>query len=132
MKDVYLEEFAYPCARYAVLRTGCKYSVRYIMETALLEKYTTISCLKIGDIVVWEKDKGEENANLTICDKSIITTRLFYGRHIGVYEGKGLVSDLVFIHETYYPTIRLKKMCDYPNPVGYLSINKDIVNEQFF
>lgn len=43
-------------------------------------------------------------------------------KHFGVYEGHGLVSDITFDGDTYFPRIRLMPLFEHPEPRTILRI----------
>ena len=124
MKPVYLEDFAYPCVAYVLRRTGSAFSVEQFL-TLQGEKYIApADDLEVGDVVVWEAREGSEvtDATLTIGEHGPISTKLHLGRHFGVYEGDGLVSDTTFGEGTYFPRIRLMPLSEHPTPQKVLRI----------
>ncbi|MFV0347709.1 MAG: hypothetical protein ACK5JO_03905 [Halodesulfovibrio sp.] len=117
MKNLFLIEFAYPCVAYVIKRLGLSVDIERILAMRG-ERYSSTTPLMDGDIVVWERSDGPHvsDATLTFSQRGPITTRLHLGRHFGVYEGEGLVSDLTFDGDTYYPRIRLMLLADHPFP----------------
>ena len=129
MQDVSLIEFAYPCALYAIRRTGRTCSLRDLME-AEGTHFTTVEDLNPGDILVWERDKNENisNCTLTMGVRGPITTKIQQHRHFAVYEGDGLASDTTFEGtNTFYPTIRLMPLSErvFPTRVIKLHLNEE-------
>ena len=130
MKPVYLEDFAYPCVAYVIRRTGFEGSVEQLM--ALIgERHTASTELVVGDVLVWERREGSQitDATLTIGEHGPITTKLCVGRHFGVYEGHGLVSDTTFDDGTYFPRIRLMPLSEHPAPRKILRMRLAVAAE---
>lgn len=129
MQDVSLIEFAYPCALYAIKRTGAAFSVQELME-AEGTHFTTVEDLNPGDILVWERDKHENISDcvLTIGSRGPITTKIQQHRHFAVYEGDGLASDTTFEGTTtFYPVIRLMPLTERVFPTRVIKL--DLVEE---
>jgi hypothetical protein len=117
LKSVFLADFAYPCVAYIIQRLGLSHDI----EAILLihgERYNATTTLEIGDVLVWERSDSLtiSDATLTIGKHGPVTTKLRLGRHFGVYEGNGLVSDITFDGDTYYPRIRLMPLSEHPVP----------------
>ena len=117
MKRVYLSDFAYPCVAYVIRRLGLRHNVEEILDRKG-SQYIKGELLKPGDVVIWERVSGSEitDATLVIDKHGPVTTKLHLGKHYGVYEGNGLVSDLCFDGNTYFPRIRLMRLNDHPAP----------------
>lgn len=79
-----------------------------------------------GDIVIWDKGPAGTSTRescLEITEYGVpITTPVEFGKHFGVYEGEGLISDLVFDSDAYFPTIRVRKLCDILQPQRMLRL----------
>lgn len=131
MKTVYLEDFAYPCVAYVLRRTGATLSVDQFLALHG-EKYISLADLEVGDVVAWDARGGTEvtDATLTIGEHGPITTKLHLGRHFGVYEGDGLVSDATFDGDTYFPRIRLMPMSEHPAPRKVLRMRRAVAESE--
>lgn len=115
LQDVDLEDFVYPCIKYSLLRTGSTKSIQDILDDKGIP-YEGIDALTVGDILVWRKENTERRDTTTHINKyGVVTTRAFSGIHVGVYEGDGLVSDLVF-NDSYIPSIRMMHVNDGARP----------------
>lgn len=127
MKPVYLEDFAYPCIAYVIRRTGFEGSIEQLMSLTG-ERYTAWTEIAVGDVLVWERHGGSEitDVTLTIGEHGPITTKLCLGKHFGVYEGHGLVSDVTFDGDTYFPRIRLMPLFEHPEPRTILRIRRAV------
>lgn len=117
MNSVYLANFAYPCVSYVIQRLGLPHDIERILACRG-ESYSASTKLNAGDIIIWERKDGPHisDATLTIGERGPITTKLRLGIHFGVYEGDGMVSDVTFDGDTYYPRIRLMGLHHHPTP----------------
>lgn len=124
MKDVFLADFGYPCIAYVIRRLGIECNIAHLLSLNG-ERYTSSTVLKIADIIIWERAEGTEtsDATLSIGKFGPVTTKLFLGRHFGVYEGHGLVSDTTFDGDTYFPRIRLMPLSECPVPQKFLRLD---------
>ena len=131
MKNMYLEDFAYPCVCYAKRRTESPLPIKDILELSC-ERYTATTILNIGDIVVWQHNRDIKitDVMLTIMDKCVITTKARFDRHFGVYEGDGMVSDLTFDSDNYHPRIRLMPLSEHPTPRDIIRFKAVAVGEE--
>lgn len=124
------------CLTYALKRTGIETTVEFADE---LEKEFDIIPVKetkmvYGDIVAWEKTRKTIPVNTTIkapTDEGfseMIQKYVSIQYHLGVVEGKCMISDLSRSANPYYvPTIRKRhlslivedtqKQCPYPDYV---------------
>jgi hypothetical protein len=125
LKSVDLTEFAYPCITFIIKRCGLSLSIKEILETPI-EKYETFTKLAIGDILIWDNVTPPEPDLMTLIFDStvgVITSSVDLSKHFGVYEGNGLVSDVVHDSNTYYPHIRVMTIDDHSNmPSSYIKL----------
>ena len=131
MESVFLEDFAYPCVAYVIRRLGLEQEIKQLF-VATGEEYSSTTNLIPGDIIIWEYSSGitEGNVTLTMGTRGPITTKFFLGRHFGVYEGDGLVSDLTFNKDDYQPHIRLMSLLEHPRPERFLRLTTLINTEE--
>lgn len=116
LEEVYLEEFMYPCVLYAKRRVGILMSLQDIYSLEGLP-YENTNQLSVGDIVVWERFEEEDtDMTLSMGGRGPITTKVALGRHFAVYEGDGMVSDICFDAEHYFPRIRLTLLEERKRP----------------
>lgn len=109
LKDVFLSDFLYPCATYVVKRLGLSMSpISLYAFPAEKLKEDELSNLQIGDVVIWDWRKNEPPSEvvLSISNKGPVTSKQYRGRHYGVYEGNGIVSDITFYGDSTTPCIR--------------------------
>lgn len=113
-KDVSLYCFMYPCIYYALKRTGR--NERLIEKILSFNKnnITKKTKLKKGDILIWKRNEDSYCEPLSIICKKVIDICVCYDTHVGVYEGKGVVSDFTFGEKT--GRIRIRKLKDLKNP----------------
>lgn len=122
--DVEFEDFMLPCFAYVMKRTGLNMSYN---EFRKLEEKTYISYghLDSGTILRWDNNNGENNWQqyfLTIKYGKVIATWINCNIHYGVYEGNGLVSDLV-VGDDKNPYIRIRELDKlYNQPRGFIVI----------
>lgn len=84
MHKVHLEEFMYPCAHYALQRTGMPGSISELLSTFGTE-YNEAT-VQHGDILMWESGPTHEEVATTILDNGrVITSQVTKDRHYGVY-----------------------------------------------
>ena len=115
MHKVHLEEFMYPCAHYALQRTGMPGSISELLSTFGSE-YNEAT-VRPGDIVMWENEPTHEEVATTILDSGlVITSQATKDRHYGVYEGGGYVSDLAFDKHSDIPKIRVRELSELREP----------------
>lgn len=102
MNDVCLLETIYPCWAYALARVGHRdlLTLEWIEKDmqGLLNDYrdNILPELKSGDILVWNNVNPEKiYSPVNIQNNEIIFEKIFYNYHVCVYEGSGLVTDLV-------------------------------------
>lgn len=121
MKDIYLENFAYPCVSYVKMRTGSCCSIEQLLSMPC-NRYTATTILEKGDVVVWRHNMDIKitDVMLTIGEHGVITTKARFDRHFGVYEGGGFVSDLTFDNDNHHPRIRLMQMSEHPTPREFI------------
>lgn len=124
MNNVFLADFAYPCVAYVIRRLGIEIDTEDLLMCHG-EKYTPATVFDVGDIIIWERSDGPNvsDATLTIGEFGPVTTKLYLGRHFGVYEGHGLVSDTTFDGDTYSPRIRLMRLSDRSAPKEFLQLH---------
>lgn len=108
LKDVFLLDFLYPCATYVVKRLGIDMSPKDLYQTTGKEYDGNPESLSVGDVLVWNyrKDSPTLDVVMQMTDRGPITSRKIQGKHLGVYEGDGLVSDLTFYEDPPIPFIR--------------------------
>ena len=115
MHKVHLEEFMYPCAHYALQRTGMQGSISELLSTFGSE-YSEAT-VQHGDIVMWENEPTHEEVSTTIlANGRVITSQATKDRHYGVYEGGGYVSDLAFDTHSDIPKIRVRELSELREP----------------
>lgn len=120
--DVTLEDFMFPCFAYCMKRTGLNMS--WIEFKKLAEKPVPDTALiPVGAILRWDCDNGENRwvqNFLTIKGQRVISTWNNVNVHYGVYEGDGIVSDLV-VRDDKDPYIRLRELDKlYQHPRGMI------------
>ena len=115
MHKVHLEEFMYPCAHYALQRTGMPGSISELLSTFGSE-YNEAT-VQHGDILMWEQEpKYEEVATTILANGRVITSQATKDRHYGVYEANGYVSDLSFDKHSAIPKIRVRMLSELREP----------------
>ena len=115
MHKVHLEEFMYPCAHYALQRTGMPGSISELLSTFGAE-YSEATVQR-GDILMWESAPTHEEVATTILDNGrVITSQVTKDRHYGVYEAGGYVSDLAFDKGSAIPKIRVRVLSELREP----------------
>lgn len=88
------------CVPYALARVGLK--VKHVCyedvlndPTAIILPYTR-SVVKVGDIVIWDKDMTEKDVPLLLTKEGVFVTKRQLARyHFGVVEKDYMVSDFV-------------------------------------
>lgn len=125
LKEIHLEEFRYPCVEYCIRRLGRKETVTKLMARETTD-YTDNTKLQVGDIIIWYNDAWENNdrreCTLRIGSHGPVSDYVNFGVHYAVYEGDGLVSDLVFDSEFYFPHIRITPLAGKTTPSKYLRL----------
>ena len=115
MHKVHLDEFVYPCAHYALQRSGLSGSIAELMS-AFGEEFFE-NTLRAGDIVVWDCAHHTEEVAVTILECGrVVTSQVRKAVHYGVYEGGGLVSDLTFVEGSAIPKIRVRVLSELKQP----------------
>lgn len=121
MNAVDLTDITYPCATYALRRIGSHWPVERLLNFPP-EPFTE---LNVGDILVWDRLDSPEETSAYIMDEHgrPISRSVAYNRHLGVYEGDGVVSDVKFIGELGIPNIRMKRLSEMPKqPTGRIPL----------
>lgn len=103
LKPVSILETVYPCWAYALARVGKKDLltwewVKQEIEKECFDPYEGYKDnLFIGDILIWKNPKEEQGhfyCSVTITD-NIIWEKISYSHHACVYEGNGMITDMV-------------------------------------
>lgn len=114
LENCFLRDFMYPCATYVVHRLGLERDpiTLFEMEATPYDKNTMM--LYTGDILIWDrqKDDSPNSVVLRMSDKGPITSKQIRGRHMAVYEGDGMVSELIFYDDAITPSIRQMYLYD--------------------
>lgn len=120
MNNVNFMELAYPCAKYCLARIGVTFDIIKFLDIQSSIKFIRWEDLEVGDIVVWKapEDRYEEVV-LQVFGTTTVTTKVKKTFHYGVYEGNGLVSDMVMDYYTHIPRIRMQK-CEDCFPPCYI------------
>lgn len=100
MKDVIILEHIYPCRSYCLKRLDREdlLTLEWLENEfpKLLQKYRDNIVLKRGDILVWKSRESESCfAPVRIQNNRVLFEKIAYDYHCGVYEGDGLVSDVI-------------------------------------
>lgn len=127
--DVMFLETTYPCWAYALARTGKSnlLTLDWIKNVdRILQVYDPKKdALSIGDILVWKSDKnGSFYAPISVIGADIIWNKIAYAHHVGVYEGLGLVTDMVKTDVNFdLPfIIRKRRLEDLSNPDYFIRL----------
>lgn len=114
LENCFLRDFMYPCATYVVQRLGLERDpiTLFEMEATPYDKNTMM--LYTGDILIWDqqKDVPPNSVVLRMSDKGPITSKQIRGRHMAVYEGNGIISELIFYDDAITPSIRQMYLYD--------------------
>lgn len=109
LHDVSCVDYMYPCATYAKRRLNLDISAEDLMEMSGTPYDKETSTLEVGDIIVWVRKNTNTAFSdihpLTIENNICLSSKVYENKHLGVYEGDGLVSDF-----TCLPTPRLRFM----------------------
>ena len=112
-----INEFAFPCATYALRRTGNKEDVWNLMDLKGWDKISfSPKELKGNDIVCWVQLGYETDITIEIENGIPITKSICVKKHFGVYEGNGLISDITVDTGSYCPNIRVRKLSEIREP----------------
>lgn len=131
MNDVVIPALIYPCWAFALERVGKKdlFSLKWLekdMPKLLIEYSTGFDYIpKSEDILVWKNmDKNASEkfyAPVNLSDGNIVSEAIQYECSVGVYEGNGLVSDMVAIDGNTIPfVIRMRKLAQLSQPDFYI------------
>lgn len=127
LKNIFLETLAYPCVFYAKERLGLNIDIKELLNMEgeiFIPKKTE---LKTGDILVYKnQDQVTTPIWLKVSGKSIIRKHADVSKHFCVYEGEGIVSDMVYSNECTYPIIRMRDIEDIATP-DYVIRNKELM-----
>ena len=121
LNKVNLMDIAYPCATYALRRVGSNWSVERLLNY-MPEPYSELS---VGDIVVWDNLDSPDESSAYIMDEHgrPIWRSVTYKKHMAVYEGDGVVSDVKLIGKLGIPNIRMKRLSEMPKkPTGIIPV----------
>lgn len=117
LADVDITDYAYPCIAYALRRTGCGDARPVYPLPDAFERFAySEESLRVGDIVAWEKEKQESDCTLVMRDGIPVTAKVHVGIHFGVYEGKGLVSDISYCGDSIIPYLRVRDISTVKDP----------------
>ncbi len=123
MNPVMMPELIWPCWAYAFRRVGyptCILSQEWFKNELqkYLEQYN-LDYLEKDNILVWKNIKEEimyEPVKINT-DGNIISMRISLSYHVGVYEGNGIVSDMIAPPVGSIPfVIRNRNLCDLHTP----------------
>lgn len=121
--DVTLEDFMFPCFAYSMKRTGLNYSFNDFRKLKEQPVPKNTADIPIGAILRWDINNGEDNwvdNILTIKGQRVISTWNNINVHYGVYEGDGIVSDIVWDEKEI--RIRLRELDKvYQQPRGMIT-----------
>lgn len=117
-KDIFLENLAYPCVMYVKERLGLSLDIKELLNLEGEPFIPGKTELKAGDIIVYKNTEGQSLTRiwLKVQGKSVITKWADVSKHFYVYEGDGIVSDMVYSQECTYPVIRMKDINDLDAP----------------
>lgn len=128
--DVELEEFMFPCFTYCMKRTGLNMDWTEFRQQKE-QPVPDTALIPTGAILRWDCDNGENRwvqSFLTIKGQRVISTWHNINVHYGVYEGDGIVSDLV-VGDDKDPYIRLRELDKlYQRPRGMIIYERVKVN----
>lgn len=120
LQAVRLDCLIYPCWYYALSRIGKKslFSERWLREEMPEMCSRDAAVLEEGDLLIWDAPPEEvTNASHPVYIQSngqIINKPVIYNCHVGVYEGHGLVSDMVAAWDQTLPfVIRMRDLADF-------------------
>lgn len=117
MTDTFIYDLYYPCALYALRRTG-----RNDITVGQLLYQSSIpyekSKLEPGDIVYWYVNPIHVTANSVIENLTPIEYTHTIVKHFAVYEGDNLISETQY-NDKHYPYIRIKHL-DSMEPPHYI------------
>lgn len=122
--DVELEDFMFPCFAYVKRRTGLAVSYSEFRKLKENPVPADTANIPVGAILRWDCNNGDDRwvqSFLTIEGPRVIGTWNNVDAHYGVYEGDGIVSDLVVGDGNKDPYIRLRKLDKlYQRPRGMI------------
>ena len=108
------------CYTYSLKRVGLAshenlyMTAEQFLKNSELEHGIKEKDLNVGDILVYIKDKEECDkvrvSNIITEHREILSDYFYYNLHFMVYEGNGLISEVVY--EEGVPMIIMMKLCD--------------------
>lgn len=115
MNTVDMTDFVYPCATYALRRTGSSKTIGQLLREPGM-RYAP-SKLEVGDIVCWKRTTDIETFDSVylMAEHGPVTTKVVFDKHFAVYEGDGIISDTTYYNATA-PCIRQRKLNDVTEP----------------
>lgn len=112
--DTSIEDINYPCAVYALRRSGIKMSLADFYRAG--QPFSLHLC-KPGAVLVWiMSNVSEEYVPQKMEGRTPISTSLLYDRHFAVYEGDDMVSDTFVENDDSLVRIRVRKLSDLRPP----------------
>jgi hypothetical protein len=104
------------CLTYVLKRMGhdpnfCTYETyhEYFNQFPFSRK---VNSIKVGDILLWDKDVKWDWLPWQIDDKGIEWKSIPVGFHFGIYEGDDYFTDCTRLVRTPHPSLRFRKLKD--------------------
>lgn len=127
MQDVLFLEHMYPCRSYCLTRIGRRdlLTLDWLNNEfpKLLQPFGENISLNVGDIIVWKHEAHNIYRPIHMKDDQVIFEQIKYSYHTAVYEGNGLVSDMVLDGADIPLIIRKRQLEQLSRPDYYLRID---------
>lgn len=122
-----IEDINYPCAVYALRRSGMKMSLDDFYCAG--QPFAPHLC-KPGAVLVWTmSNRSREYVPQRMEGCTPVSTALLYDKHFAVYEGDHMVSDTVVIGSDPIVRIRVRKLSDLRPPDLIIPAWEDMSND---
>ncbi|MDE6735612.1 MAG: hypothetical protein K2J64_09130 [Desulfovibrio sp.] len=127
MQDVLFLEHMYPCHSYCLTRIGRRdlLTLEWLNNEfpKLLQPFKEGISLDIGNIIVWKNEAYNIYRPIHMKDNQIIFEQIKYNYHSSVYEGNGIVSDMVLDGEAIPLIIRKRRLEQLSRPDYFLRLD---------
>lgn len=110
LHPVEFPELIYPCWAYAFARNGKKFTLEWLKyDLDKVAKPYAYGNAGIGDVLIWNQEESKRTIGLypvRITQAGRVVNRIVdYNCHVAVYEGDGMISQMVSFYDGCLPFI---------------------------